>query len=57
MTNSKNNLATKANEQAASLEETATALEEITNITRNNTQNATKMAELGQVVKKICSFR
>ena len=52
MTNSMNNLASKANEQAASLEETAAALEEITSITRNNTQNATKMATLGQVVKK-----
>ncbi|MCT7488903.1 methyl-accepting chemotaxis protein [Aliarcobacter cryaerophilus] len=52
MTNSMNNLATKANEQAASLEETAAALEEITSITRNNTQNATKMGELGQIVKK-----
>ena len=52
MTSSMNNLATKANEQAASLEETAAALEEITSITRNNTQNATKMATLGQVVKK-----
>ncbi|MGJ0495364.1 methyl-accepting chemotaxis protein [Aliarcobacter cryaerophilus] len=52
MTSSMNNLATKANEQAASLEETAAALEEITSITRNNTQNATKMGELGQIVKK-----
>ena len=52
MTSSMNNLAEKANEQAASLEETAAALEEITSITRNNTQNATKMATLGQVVKK-----
>ena len=52
MTSSMNNLASKANEQAASLEETAAALEEITSITRNNTQNATKMATLGQVVKK-----
>ena len=52
MSNSMNNLAEKANEQAASLEETAAALEEITSITRNNTQNATKMATLGQVVKK-----
>ncbi len=48
MTSSMNNLAEKANEQAASLEETAAALEEITSITRNNT----KMATLGQVVKK-----
>ena len=52
MTSSMNNLATKANEQAASLEQTAAALEEITSITRNNTQNATKMGELGQIVKK-----
>ncbi len=52
MSNSMNNLATKANEQAASLEQTAAALEEITSITRNNTQNATKMGELGQIVKK-----
>ena len=52
MTSSMNNLAEKANEQAASLEEIAAALEEITSITRNNTQNATKMATLGQVVKK-----
>ncbi|GAB1465285.1 hypothetical protein MASR2M54_07850 [Aliarcobacter cryaerophilus] len=52
MTSSMNNLATKANEQAASIEQTAAALEEITSITRNNTQNATKMGELGQIVKK-----
>ncbi|MGJ0319105.1 methyl-accepting chemotaxis protein [Aliarcobacter cryaerophilus] len=52
MTSSMNNLATKANEQAASLEQTTAALEEITSITRNNTQNATKMGELGQIVKK-----
>ncbi|WP_228154981.1 methyl-accepting chemotaxis protein [Aliarcobacter cryaerophilus] len=52
MTSSMNNLATKANEQAASLEQTAAALEKITSITRNNTQNATKMGELGQIVKK-----
>ncbi|MGJ0303631.1 methyl-accepting chemotaxis protein [Aliarcobacter cryaerophilus] len=52
MSSSMNNIATKANEQAASLEQTAAALEEITSITRNNTQNATKMGELGQIVKK-----
>ena len=51
MTASMNNLATKANEQAASLEETAAAVEEITSITRNNAENAVKMAELGQTVK------
>ncbi|MGE3593745.1 MAG: methyl-accepting chemotaxis protein, partial [Arcobacter sp.] len=52
MTSSMNNLATKANEQAASLEQTAADLEEITSITRNNAENASKMATLGQIVKK-----
>ena len=52
MNSSMNNLASKANEQAASLEETAAALEEITSITRNNAENASKMAILGQTVKK-----
>lgn len=52
MNSSMNNLALKANEQAASLEQTAAALEEITSITRNNAENATKMATLGQTVKK-----
>ena len=51
MNSSMNNLAAKANEQAASLEETAAALEEITSITRNNADNAVKMAELGQTVR------
>jgi methyl-accepting chemotaxis protein len=51
MSISMSNLATKANEQAASLEETAAAVEEITSITRNNTVNASKMAELGLTVK------
>lgn len=51
MTQSMNNLATKANEQAASLEQTAAAVEEITSITRNNASNASKMAELGQSVR------
>jgi methyl-accepting chemotaxis protein len=52
MTSSMNNLALKANDQAASLEETAAAVLEITSITRNNAQNAIKMANLGQIVKK-----
>jgi methyl-accepting chemotaxis protein len=47
-----NNLAAKANEQAASLEQTAAALEEITSITRSNAENASKMASLGQTVRK-----
>ena len=44
-------VAEKANEQAASLEETAAAVEEITSLTRNNAENAHKMASLGQTVK------
>ena len=44
MSNSVNLLVKKANEQATSLEETAAAIEEITSITRNNSQNAQKMS-------------
>ena len=51
MNASVDNLANKANEQAASLEETAAAIEEITSTTRNNAQNAEEMAKLGQIVK------
>ena len=50
MSESVNNVAAKANQQAVSLKETATALERITNITRNNAQNAIKMAQLGNLV-------
>jgi methyl-accepting chemotaxis protein len=52
MNQSVENLASKANEQAASLEQTAAALEEITSITKNNTQNASKMANLSKDVKE-----
>ncbi|MDX4058590.1 methyl-accepting chemotaxis protein [Aliarcobacter skirrowii] len=52
MNQSVENLASKANLQAASLEETAAALEEITSITKNNTQNASKMANLSKDVKE-----
>jgi methyl-accepting chemotaxis protein len=55
MTDSVNNLANKANQQAASLEETAAAVEEITSITRNNANNAVKMSELGNKVKQAVS--
>ena len=55
MSTSVQNVASKANEQAASLEETAAALEEITSITRNNAENAVKMASLGQTVKSAVS--
>ena len=55
MKTSMHNLASKANDQAASLEETSAAVEEITSITRNNAQNAVKMATLGQTVKKAVS--
>jgi methyl-accepting chemotaxis protein len=51
MKNSMQKLSAKANEQAASLEETAAAIEEITSITRNNAQNSSKMASLGETVK------
>ncbi|AXH08904.1 MCP-domain signal transduction protein [Malaciobacter halophilus] len=51
MKSSMNNLAAKANEQAASLEQTAAAVEEITSITRNNADNANKMAELSTTVR------
>ncbi|AXX92349.1 chemotaxis protein [Malaciobacter molluscorum LMG 25693] len=51
MKNSMHNLASKANEQAASLEETAAAVEEITSITRNNAQNAQEMSNLSNSVK------
>ncbi len=51
MNRSVNTLAEKANQQAASLEETAAAVEEITSITRNNADNATQMAQLGGVVQ------
>ncbi|MGD9625185.1 MAG: methyl-accepting chemotaxis protein [Arcobacter sp.] len=44
-------LALRANEQAASLEQTAAALEEITSITKNNTINVTKMSELSKDLK------
>lgn len=51
MNKSVENLASKANEQAASLEQTAAAVEEITSITKNNTQNASNMANLSTEVK------
>ncbi|QKJ26205.1 MCP-domain signal transduction protein [Aliarcobacter cibarius] len=51
MSKSVDNLAHRANEQAASLEETAAALEEITSITKNNTENALKMASLSKDVR------
>jgi methyl-accepting chemotaxis protein len=55
MSQSVNNVASKANQQAASLEETAAAVEEITSITRNNAENASKMANLGTTVSKAVS--
>jgi methyl-accepting chemotaxis protein len=51
MNQSVQNVANKANEQAASLEETAAAVEEITSITRNNADNAVRMGGLGATVK------
>ena len=46
-----NELNLSSNKAATSLEETAAALEEITGITKNNTQNAIKMANLSKDVK------
>ncbi|MDN5103815.1 methyl-accepting chemotaxis protein [Aliarcobacter butzleri] len=51
MKSSMQKLAQKTNEQSASLEQTATAVEQISSITRNNTQNAQKMSSLGETVK------
>jgi len=51
MNSSMTNLTNSANQQASSLEETAAALEEITSLTRNNAQNSSKMAQLGQTVQ------
>ena len=51
MKESMENLSEKANEQAASLEETAAAVEEITSTVRNNSQSYMKMASLGSQVK------
>ncbi len=55
MRNSMHNLSTKANEQAASLEQTSASLEEITSITRNNADNASKMSNLGNTVRSAVS--
>ena len=46
------NLSVRSKEQATSLKETTAALEEITSITKNNNQNALKMAELSKSVKE-----
>ncbi len=51
MNSSMGNLSEKANEQAASLEQTAAALEEITSTVRNNSQSYMKMSQLGSEVK------
>lgn len=51
MKSSMQKLAQKVNEQSTSLEQTSIAVEEISSITRNNTQNAQKMSSLGEIVK------
>ena len=51
MNKSIENLSVRANEQAASLEETAASIEEITSITKNNNYNAKKMADLSKTVQ------
>jgi len=52
MKSSMENLTSKANEQAASLNATSSTVEKITTITRENTSNATQMSSLGQSVKE-----
>ena len=52
MAQATHNLASRANEQATSLEQTAAAIEEITSITKNNATNTSLMASLGENVKK-----
>jgi methyl-accepting chemotaxis protein len=52
MSESVSQLATRANSQAASLKETAAAVEEITSITRNNADNAIKMSKLSKDVQE-----
>jgi len=49
------NLSSASNQAAASLEETATALEEITSNIANNTQNVIQMASYGNEVKNSIS--
>jgi methyl-accepting chemotaxis protein len=51
MSESVQHLAQRANQQAASLEETAAAVEEITSITRSNAQNADQMSKLSSDVQ------
>jgi methyl-accepting chemotaxis protein len=51
MNKSVESLSVRANEQAASLEETAASIEEITSITKNNNYNAKKMADLSKTVQ------
>ena len=52
MSNSVSEVARRATEQAASLEQTAAALEEITSLTRNNTDNTRQMSSLGGIVQE-----
>jgi methyl-accepting chemotaxis protein len=56
LTENMEGIANAANSQAASLEETAASLEEITSNIRNNTQTAIKMASFGNKVKDSISM-
>ena len=49
------NLVNKANKQSLALDETTKAVEKITNITKDNTSNTTKMSNLGKTVQKAVS--
>jgi len=52
MNKSVESLVSKAYSQAASLKDSSDSLEEITSITKNNTQNTSKMADLSKDIKK-----
>ena len=56
LTKNMHGIATAANSQAASLEETAAAIEEITSNITNNTQTTAKMADYGNKVKTSISL-
>ena len=56
LTKNMHGIATAANSQAASLEETAASLEEITSYITNNTQTTAKMADYGNKVKTSISL-
>ncbi len=49
-------ISTRTNQQSSSLEETATAMEEINSIVQNNAEDAKNANEITQESSTICSF-